>query len=177
MGFKRLLSRPSLWTILSAIAGVIGAGAAVYSLLIKDEQHAVLTYIDQLDLVRIETFSEPIVLTGNWYVQRGAWWNAETLSSGDAVVTFDGFSEMSLEEVRIPPNSRKVLHVDLRALQSWVTNNTKKCEKNRQGGVQCKYKVVKCSPDQGEVQLGVEYTSRSGIKWARRLLPYCIESE
>jgi hypothetical protein len=64
------------------VAGVIGAAAAVYPLVFTNQQYLHLTV--RPGGVRIQPLSDPVILTGNWYVKKRWAWFA---SDGD--VTFE----------------------------------------------------------------------------------------
>lgn len=143
--------RISIWTALGTVAGVVGAGAAVYSVFSTNQHDALVTfpnYLDQPEFVWVEALSNTVVLTGNWFLKSGNWWNARTLSAGDVV----GLG--NLTGLRIAANERRVVPIDDSALKSWL------------GG-----RLERCHP--GEIEMGVEYISKSGVSWARTKLPFC----
>ena len=178
-GAATLRSRwSSFWTIIASMAGVIGAAAAVYPLLTTDQQLAHLAYNEELEFLRVETFSEPIILTGGWYIKKGAWWNSETLRTGGVVAAgYDTYSKewIGLKDTRIAANQRKSLLLDKTALEQWVRGKPATCEHNRYKSC-TELVMVSCAEEIGELEVGVEYKSRAGLSWARRNLPYCVRS-
>jgi len=139
------------WTALGTAAGVVGAAAAVYSVLNTSQHEALIrfpSYLDEPDFVWVESLSSTVILTGNWFIKHGKWWNARTLSAGDVVGLGD------LADLRVATNDRRLVSIDGQALERWV------------GG-----RLEKCHP--GEFEIGVEYKSKSGVLWARTELPFC----
>lgn len=157
-----VVARHSLpfWTIVASIAGVIGAAAAVYPLINADHHPAHLTFPDHLDRPRyvwVENLSDPIVLTGNWYIKRGQWWNTRTLRTGDVIGRIDStsYTRRNFRDLRVTANERKMVSIDSHALEDWA------------GGA-----LTPCSP--GEFDLGLEFKSKAGSSWAYTTLPFCI---
>jgi len=153
----------SFWAILAAIAGVIGAGAAVYPLLQSDQQAAHLVFPSHIDSppfkVWVQALSEPIILTGNWYISRGPWWWPQTLRHKDALWTYDvglSVTQRTLKDVRIPMNERRGVWIDDEQIANWT------------GGP-----IAVCNP--GEFEIGIEYKWKSGSSWARTTLPLCAK--
>jgi hypothetical protein len=151
----------SFWTVLAAIAGVVGAAAAVYPLFQPDQQAARLAFPHYLDSppyhVWVVTLSDPVVLTGGWYIKRGPWWHAQTLRDGAAVGTVESTSLASrpLKDVRVAMNERKLVFIDERPVEEWSSGALAPC-------------------NAGELEMGVEYTWRGGSSWARTTLPLCV---
>ncbi len=157
----------AFWTILAAVAGVVGAAAAVYPLLNTEQQLAHLSYDDDLTVLRVETFSEPVILTGGWQLKKGQWWANETLQAGDVVIVF--------ADTRVPANDRKALFLDKQAIEKWVGQKQVSCRTGRTDGVPCwEFVMAPCPEHLGELEIGLEFRSKSGLSWARRKLPYCI---
>jgi hypothetical protein len=142
------------WTILATIAGVIGAGAAVYPLLNPDPQVAYLAVeVRPDDTVRVEAFSEPVILTGKWYIRQGHWWWSKTLTDGEALT----LGIYRFEETRMQANGRRWIHIDDNVVA------------NKFGHA----RLWKCPLNQTDFELGIEIRSKTGLSWLRTALPMC----
>ena len=155
------------WTIVASVAGVIGAAAAVFPLLTAEQLAVHLSYDQELDGLRVETLSEPVILTGKWYISRGRWWNSNSLQTGDILgEPFNG--------KRIAANDRRTLYVNKRTLEVWAGTTSDCpprhdfCDRPRQ--------LITCPSDDREFEIGLEAKSRFGTQWARMNLPYCIKT-
>lgn len=146
--------RGYFWTVLGTVAGVVGAAAAMYSILSTDQHDAHVTspnYLDGPDFVWVQSLSDTVILTGNWFIKHGKWWNARTLLTGN-VVGLGG-----LTDLRVAANDRKLVSIDGLALERWA------------GG-----RLEKCYP--GDFEIGIEYKSKSGLSWARTALHFCVRA-
>ena len=174
----RLKSWSSFWTILATVAGVIGAGAAVYPLFTSEQQAAHLAAPDDFDLlagVYVETFSDPISLTGNWYIRRGPWWRLSSLRTGNVVGEYAheyvqhrslhlGYELRAttetvwrtMKDMRVAANSKKFVTVQREPVQDWAGGPIRRC-------------------DASEFQIGLEYRWKGGTSWATMKLPYCVQ--
>jgi hypothetical protein len=143
--------RASLWTILATLAGVIGAAAAVYPLFPKDQQplHLVL---DAEGAVRAETFSEPVVLTGNWEIRARRLWRKGAVLFERGRDPFDVVGE--IRDRRISTDAKE------RAFVAWVHFDGWR-------------EVERCTIQGSEFELRLEFTSRGGPGWANVDLPIC----
>jgi len=159
----------SFWTILAATAGVVGAGAAVYPLLQPDQHAAHITFPFSFDrqpyMVRVVTLSDPVVLTGRWYIRRASWWNFGTLTTGTAVAIYvrTGLDTgaprdelRTLKDVRIGVNEGKYVDIDGDVIREWAGGSS----------------LTNC--DAGEFEIGIEYKWKGGTSWARMTLPLCV---
>jgi hypothetical protein len=149
-----------LWTIIATIAGVIGAGAAVYPLLRKDNYgtHLIIPTPEEPRYVWVEPLNDPITLTGEWYIKRGSWWNRKTLRDGNVVRRIDDkqLEFRSIKDLHVPANERRLVSIDDGALGTWANRPLKSCSA-------------------GEFELGIEYMWKGGISWARTTLPFCVK--
>jgi hypothetical protein len=116
-----------LWTIVATIAGVIGAGAAVYPLVQNESYAAHLTFPSHLEEpfhVWIESLNDPIILTGQWYIKHGQWWwNSKTLREGNVVRRTELAEKIyyhTIKSVRVPGNEKRLISIDDRALATWA---------------------------------------------------------
>ena len=159
---RRPLSWAFIWTILGSVAGVIGAAAAVYPLLTQEQHRAYITYKGEIDLFAIETLSEPIALTGNWYVKKGSWWSKALHQTGYEVE----------KDKRVLANARYSFSLDRWTIKEKVFNGAD-AACNEKGGAHCIW-LVPCSIAEGEFEFGLEYRSKHGLAWARTKLPYCV---
>lgn len=139
----------AFWTIIAAIAGVVGAMAAVYPLLSDHPKLAHLTFDENADMLRLYALSEPIILTGNWSIKKTRrWlWGAANIDS----TTTPSFM---LTEI----NNRRLLASERATLAFW--------------GADIKG-ATRCSLDRGEMDISVEYRSKYGTGWTSAKLPYC----
>jgi hypothetical protein len=149
-----------IWTIIATIAGVIGAGAAVYPLLRNDNYGAHLAFpnLDEPRYVWMESLNDPIVLTGEWYIKRGAWWNRRTLRVGDVVRRVDDklLEFRGIKDFRVAANEKRIISIDHQELSTWANGRLKSCNR-------------------GEFEIGIEYKWKGGTSWARTRLPFCVD--
>lgn len=140
----------SFWTIVAAIAGVIGAAAAIYPLLGTDQQFAYLTLDEDLEDVRLYALSEPIILTGNWSIKRKQWLGSANASSN---TTTPSLLLVEIKDRRVPAGERTTISFWWPALS----------------------RVSRCPLDKGDLELSVEFRSKHGLALARTTLPYCSQ--
>ena len=158
----RALGRSSFWAAVAAIAGVAGAAAAVYQLLQTDQRAAHLTFPHYLDRppysVRVVAFSDPIVLTGRWYIRHGPWWYPKTLQDGATVEARDSRisrNALPLKDIRVAANESGYIAIGDDEIEAWVGRAISACKT-------------------GEFEIGIEYEWKGGSSWARTTLPLCV---
>jgi hypothetical protein len=142
-------------TVIGTVAGVIGAGAAVYPMFVAESHGGLLKFSDVLDdrlgkgrTLSIEPLGETIAVTGEWYIRRLQWWRIGQLRVGKAV-------ELPSSGTRIGPDGRRLAIIDDRGIEEWIRRD-----------------ITYCS--EGEFELGIEYKWRGGTSWAKAILPLCV---
>jgi SPOR domain len=161
------------WTVVGAVAGVIGAGAAIYPLLIADQKlvHLITSCSEKLVVGKlggniqpiddcgsrffsIETLSEPVILTGNVYLKP---MKGRAFAEGSGI-----FVATNLRNRRVPANDRVRFY-------DWPDN-----VRLRSDDVAS---LITCPTNVGEFEFGVEFLSKGGASWARARQSYCFEHE
>jgi hypothetical protein len=103
--------------------------------------------------------SDPIVLTGRWYIRRGPWWRLQTLRDGTAVGAYDSRisrGRLPLNDIRVAANERGFVSIDDRDIEEWLGGGS----------------LSVCRP--GEFEIGIEYKWKGGTSWAHTTLPLCV---
>jgi hypothetical protein len=134
----------SFWKIAASVAGVIGAAAAVYPLVFTDQQFVHLTYNQKLQMVQVDTLSEPIILTGNWYAKKKRWWHPNVIFSKGSI-SLAGM--IAHKDQRIQADSRRHLALSTVLIDDCLA---------------------------GDFEIGVEFKSKAGLAWARTTPPLCL---
>jgi hypothetical protein len=153
-----------------AVAGVTGAAAAVYPLFNTEQHFAHLSLDDDVFLgsnrtLTVKALSDPIVVTGSWYLKHGSWWNATVLQA-DAL---SGPKDKS-----VAPGEQAFFYLDEAVMRDWIAPS--KCPPK--GGHCRRARIVEmCAEERGQIEVGIELKSKNGAVWARRRLPYCVRQE
>lgn len=142
------------WAIVGGIAGVVGAAAAVYPLVYMEQQFVHLT-LDE-DWLRMQTLSEPVILTGNWNVRRtrGRWPLRDAIEFERGRDPFNVIGDIEQKRVFTNANERAFLTI----VRHWPA-------------------VEHCGPRAGQFEFGMEFKSKAGLGWAYTRLPYCTRPE
>ena len=174
----------NFWTVVAALAGVIGAAAAVYPLFNGRHQSVHLAYCcDSVELgvtfggvvtnskklsgtigiLNIHTFSEPVILTGN-AISRIARLDSGIFEAGGSLIA----SEIDeIRDKRVAANQKFQL---IMAGGWYEPRNLRVRSTSLERHKSCPEAV-------GEFEAALEFRSASGLQWARATVPFCLRSD
>jgi hypothetical protein len=145
-----------LATILATLAGVVGAAAAVYPLVVSPVQHVahLIPDLNDPDLVHVQTFTDPVVFTGNWSLRR-SWKRTSNREMAEAVGRGIGWGFHDLKDIRISADHKSYFEIDRKQIAKWLNGSIGHCSS-------------------GEFEIKVEFKSRGGSTWETTTLPWCL---
>jgi hypothetical protein len=186
--------RPSVWTIIATVAGVLGAAAGLYPIVFAREPELVhLT--GSASLVFAEAVAEPVLLTGKWRITRIGGWSDTVIAEGrgkDRIVRveFTNRRVPSRDEPLIGPKPGYFPQSYCKQ-QGW---HPSRCDDGKTGptlvadvaywelgdelsrkvGISPPPSVTQCDTDMGNFRIGFEFKHKTGLGWAYLRLPYCV---